>query len=375
MRRTPKLSLCVLPLAIVLAAILAGCARPGPEVLVPTQSSVVGAKIVTVYVATTRARAFPGMNVFTNGRDGMNYAEFKISIPPGHRPGNIEWPTSTPDPMTNFVTVEQTVLDARTFEHRIATSNGHQGDVKTGVFVHGYNTNFQEALFGLALLAADSDAGGAPILFAWPSEARLTGYVADRDAVTYSRDQLAGLLTTLAGDRSITGITLIGHSMGAWLAVESVRQLRLTGKNAVVSRLGVVLASPDIDVDVFREQMDVIGPLSPPMTLLVSPDDLALQASSRIAGQHQRIGQLDVTDPRVQEAARKAKLYIVDISNLKAPDDLRHDRYVTLASLYPQLATSDPNSSLRHAGAFVLNAFGEALSAPFHAASGVVEGE
>jgi esterase/lipase superfamily enzyme len=111
------------------------------------------------------------------------------------------------------------------------------------------------------------------------------------------------------------------------------------------------------------------------MTLLVSPDDLALQASSRIAGQHQRIGQLDVSDPRVQEAARKAKLYIVDISNLKSPDDLRHDRYVTLASLYPQLATSDPNSSLRHTGAFVLNAFGEVLSAPFHAASGVVEGE
>ncbi len=64
--------------------------------------------------------------------------------------------------------------------------------------------------------------------------------------------------------------------MGAWVTVEALRQLRLAHNDATINRLNVVLAAPDIDVDVFSSQMDVIGPLSPPMTVLVSRDDIAL---------------------------------------------------------------------------------------------------
>ncbi|MFC5316379.1 alpha/beta hydrolase [Azospirillum rugosum] len=44
-----------------------------------------------------------------------------------------------------------------------------------------------------------------------------------------------------------------------------------------------MLAAPDIDVDVFRAQIDVIGPLSPPMAILVSRHDLALRASELLS--------------------------------------------------------------------------------------------
>ena len=51
-----------------LALVLSACAsRPGPEVLTPVAAITPGARMVTVYVATTRERTGPDQNVFTAG--------------------------------------------------------------------------------------------------------------------------------------------------------------------------------------------------------------------------------------------------------------------------------------------------------------------
>jgi esterase/lipase superfamily enzyme len=366
--------------ALALVCILGGCAeRPGPEVLNPVPLSIPGAKVVTVYVATTRAREIPDSNIYGSARaHHTNYAEFKISIPPRHQSGNIEWPTGSPDPALSFTTIQQNVLSSREFEQAIASRANGRGRLNAGVFVHGFNTNFQEALYRLAQMTADADVDGTPILFTWPSEARVTGYLSDKEGVTYSRDRLVDLLAMLARKPSIGRVTVIGHSMGSWLTVEALRQLRLTRSDAVINRLNVVLAAPDIDVDVFRSQMEVIGPLSPPMTVLVSRDDIALRLSSKVAGGRERLGTLDVDDPRVQEAARRANVQIVDISSLKAPDGLNHDRFVNLAALYGRLAASGsnhPDKNLRQAGAFVFNTVGTTLSSPFSLVGSAIAGE
>jgi esterase/lipase superfamily enzyme len=322
--------------------------------------------MVTVYVATTRERTAPDLNAFTTDRAaGLNYAEFTISIPPGHKAGEIEWPGAAPDPAASFVTVRQTVLDEATFHKRIANRTERRGQ-DVGVFVHGYNTNFQEALFRLAQLSADSQLDTTPVLFAWPSEAAVTGYVADREAVTYSRDYLAHVLSMLARERSVRSVAVIGHSMGGWLTMETLRQLRLQGRNEVLARLQVVLAAPDIDLDVFRTQVAVVGPMSPPLTILVSKDDWALAASSRLSGGRERVGTLDVEDPRVQAIARQARLRVVDISTLTAPDRFNHDRFISFAAVYSAVAPrGGPGDPLRQAGAFVFNAAGTVLSTPF----------
>src|SRR5690348_5649690 len=95
-----QLKRAVRAVVVPLLMMLAGCAtRPGPEVLTPTAALVPGVRVVTTYVATTREREIAGSNVFNNNRAGKsNYAAFKISIPPGHRAGQIEWPSQTPDP-------------------------------------------------------------------------------------------------------------------------------------------------------------------------------------------------------------------------------------------------------------------------------------
>lgn len=362
-------SLCLL---LFVGWVLAGCAtRPGPEVLNTVRSSAPGARIVTVYVATTRARETPSSNVFNDNRaQQMNYAEFRISIPPGHQPGQIEWPALMLDPATSFTTVQQTVLGRSSFEQKIAARAPRPGGSKVGLFIHGYNNNFQEALFRMAQMTADAELDGVAVLFAWPSEGQLTGYVADKDAATYSRDQLVELMTMLARNQRVSQVDVLAHSMGCWLTAESLRQLRLTGNSAVINRMKVILAAPDIDIDVFRSQLDVIGPLSPPMTLLVSRDDKALDLSRRIADARQRVGTIDVDDPRVQEAAVRAKVQIVDISNLNPTDGFNHDRYVGLSTIYRRLAdtaSSGPSGDFTRAGAFVLNTVGRTLSVPLNA--------
>lgn len=141
--------------------------------------------------------------------------------------------------------------------------------------------------------------------------------------------------------------------------MESLRQLRLAGKNSVLNRLRVVLASPDIDVDVFRQQIAVLGPMEHPMTILVA-DDRALAISSRLAASRPRVGALNVNDPRVAEAAQKAHVRIIDISALDTSDAFRHDRHVRLAALYPQMESASATAD--QSGAFVLDAIGTTLN-------------
>src|ERR1700750_424876 len=87
--------------------VLTGCAsRPGPEVLVPIAAAT-GSKAVPIYVATNRQRTTTSANVFTAARaNSLNFARFKVSIPPNHQVGHIEWPQGAPDPRVNFVTAD-----------------------------------------------------------------------------------------------------------------------------------------------------------------------------------------------------------------------------------------------------------------------------
>lgn len=241
-----------------------------------------------------------------------------------------------------------------------------------GIFVHGYNYSYQEALFRTAQIAADAKIQGAPILFSWPSAAAVAGYVADRDASLYSRSELDSLVKSLSASGKVNRIILFGHSMGGFLVMETVRQLKLQHSGDIIDKLAVVLAAPDIDVDVFRSQLRDIGSMKTPITLLVSKDDRALTASSLIAGERPRVGRLDIDDPLIKEAALTERLRVIDITSVHGSDGLGHDRYASLAKFGAQLVESDRRSSVSDIGAFVFDAAGAAVASPFHIAGRVV---
>ena len=78
-----------------------------------------------------------------------------------------------------------------------------------------------------------------------------------------------------------------------------------------------------------------------------------------------RIGLLNVDDPRVQQAALRNDLQVIDVSALEPTDPARHDGFVQFASLYGRLSEKGPASGLRQAGAFVASSVSAGLSAPF----------
>ena len=327
-------------LFVLLAITLIGCtSRPGPDILAPVAAAP-GVKTVPIYVATTRKRAAPDENVFTAERsDTLNFAKFVVAIPPGHRPGNIEWPKGSPDSRVDFVTVDRAGLSEATFRDAVAPTRqrGKKRDVT--MFVHGFNNNFQESLYRFAQIMADSGINATPVLFAWPSQADVGGYDGDKSAAVNSRDQLMGLLAMLTSSPQVGEIMVVAHSMGGFLTAEALRELRVQHRDRVIARLGrIVLAAPDIDVDDFRAQVQTIGPLKPPLTVLVSKDDAALRVSNLVGGSRARAGALDINNPLVQEAALKAKVRVIDISQLQSTDGrMKHDRFVNLAALYPRL--------------------------------------
>ena len=80
--------------------------------------------------------------------------------------------------------------------------------------------------------------------------------------------------------------------MGNWVTVEALRQIKISAnKLPRIEKLGaVVLAAPDIDIDVFKAQMRRFGKPRKPFFIIVSRDDKALRFSDFIAGGKERLG-------------------------------------------------------------------------------------
>ena len=285
---------------ILLLVLLIGCTPRGQMVLYPQAVSVGDEK--TVFVGTTRLLD-PETGGFGNLRSKTPvFAKYDISIPPDRALGVISWPPKgrAPDPTRDFLTTDQTIFsDATAFRAALHAGLGAQGrgTREAVVFVHGFNNNFAEGLFRIAQLSHDLDVPGVAVHYSWPSAAKPLGYAYDRDSALFARDGLQALLqeVTAAGAERIL---IVAHSMGAALTMETLRQIAFQHDDRLMSRIrGVVLISPDIDVDVFHAQAVAIPVLPQPFIIFTSRRDRALMLSARLTGQRDRLGNLaDVSE-------------------------------------------------------------------------------
>ncbi len=281
-----------LGLALLLTGALAGCGTRGSIAMVDPAATARG-DTAQILVATARTPA-PAPEYFSATRDfDTNFATFDVSIPPNRDPGTIRYPKSDPDPDRDFVVTEATHLDGpRAFVKAInAKAAEFPAAGRTGViFVHGYNTNFAEGLLKTAQLYHDLKSPGVSLLFTWPSAAKLLSYITDRESALFSREALAQTLAAMARS-NLNGFNVVAHSMGAFLTMETLRELALAGDHATLDKIdAVVLISADLEVDVFRRQAPAVLAAGVPIYLLVSDDDKALQASAFIRGESDRVG-------------------------------------------------------------------------------------
>ena len=234
-----------------------------------------------------------------------------MSIPPDatRKIGDVQWPSSVPgDPAHDFVTLRADRLDLDAGEGGVRPAACAQARRRhVLLFVHGYNTRFEEAVYRFAQITHDSGARVVPVLFTWPSRGKLFDYVYDRESATYSRDGLEAVLQALVKDPNVESISILAHSMGNFVAVEALRQMAIRDRKLSPKIKDIMLAAPDLDFDVFRREIAEIeaSDKNPPVTLFVSQDDYALAASRRLAGDEPRLGAIDPNAEPYRSSSRR----------------------------------------------------------------------
>jgi esterase/lipase superfamily enzyme len=195
------------------------------------------------------------------------------------------------------------------------------------LYVHGFNQTFETAALDAARLSDGIRFNGESMVFSWPSKAKLLDYGYDRESAMWSRDALEQVFSALIASPSVGRVHIVAHSIGTMLAMESLRQIYDRHGGVVVEKIGaVVLASPDIDMDVFTSSVERIGPIASKVTVVIATNDRALAVSSWIAGGTKRVG-----------AAEKAQLERLGLRVIDASQQgwgiINHDLFLSNAQI------------------------------------------
>ncbi|MFW8633915.1 alpha/beta hydrolase [Cribrihabitans pelagius] len=273
--------------------LLAGCTGRPVSPTVPEALDIGTPR--TVFAATTRAEQ-PD-RTFGPGRSRkLSLLELTVSIPPVRSPGTLIPASGSPDPRTQFAIAERRRFpDALGFNRRLRTaarSNGNGRDVT--VFVHGFNATQSETAFRAAQLAQDIGLPGATAIYSWPSQGSPLGYAYDADSVLFARDGLEQFLRQIRA-AGIDRTVLVAHSLGAQLTMEALRQIEIKTPGWASDNLGgVILMSPDLDIDVFKSQIAQFREVPQPFLVFVSRRDRVLTLSQRLRGRRSgaRLGNL-----------------------------------------------------------------------------------
>jgi esterase/lipase superfamily enzyme len=234
-----------------------------------------------------------------------------VTVPKSHQVPNIERPFALripyfqitiyeqpEDPRQHFTIQELKPLTRGTFiamaRERIGGSAAFKDQAV--VFVHGYNTAFDYALFRTAQMAYDLKFDGATFLYSWPSGGGFFGYGYDRDSATQAQVYLKEFLTLVLEETGAKSVSVIAHSMGNLPLLNVLRELGPSLPPNV--RLNqVILAAPDVDRDVFVNLAANLKQYSRGVTLYCSANDRAMEAARRVAGGVPRAGDVPLDGP------------------------------------------------------------------------------
>ena len=238
-------------------AFLAGCVSNKPSLLVPIEAAPDNASVVDLLAITTRAPSDVPGQLYGAGRGELSGHVFKVSVPPNHEVGQLEWPSGgVPDPENEFAVVDLQPAAPSDIWHWF---DQQDTDGRVLIFVHGYNVQFADAVFRLAQITEDLSIQAAPVLFSWPSGGELAGYYYDRESANYSRDAFESVISQAVQNESVSQIAILAHSMGSWITMETLRQISIRDGGLSEKITDVVLAAPDLDVDVFQTQFQRLG--------------------------------------------------------------------------------------------------------------------
>ncbi len=172
---------------------------------------------------------------------------------------------------------------------RVQQSQKYGG--KALVFIHGFNTSFDNALARAAQIAYDLQFDGPVYLFSWPSKGGTTtwdhiknifNYTPDRTSAANARVPFSLFLKQVLLASRPSKTVVIAHSMGNRLLLETLRDSVRTPQDGIAAVVGdLIFAAPDIPRSEFKTFMDELRPVGGIKTMYAARTDRALKASHK----------------------------------------------------------------------------------------------
>lgn len=255
---------------------------------------------VKVFYGTNRNQTgeFEANEFYGKTRGSMTYGVCEVAIPLSHKTGVLEAPKwwkleFSEDPTKHVVLQKVTKLGWSGVSEQVNQTLAESSGRNAFVFVHGYNVAFKDAARRTAQIHHDLKFDGAPIFFSWPSrgEITLTSYTHDETNAKWSYSYLKDFLIKVATDTQADNIYLVAHSMGTRVLANAVTNIMAERPDLKKRFKEIILAAPDIDAEVF------INDLAPKLvdasrntTLYAASDDRALKTSREVHGGYPRAG-------------------------------------------------------------------------------------
>jgi esterase/lipase superfamily enzyme len=287
--------------------------------------------LVKIFYATDRAIKSSDENGNTlyanerNRRGELLYGTCDVSIPFSHTRGKIEVPSIwkfwkfefRENPRKHIVLLKTLQQQSDIFFQQMRDTIDRDKTKSAFVFIHGYNVHFEDAAKRTAQLAFDLKFTGAPILYSWPSRARVKAYSSDAETIELTKPQLVNFLAEIAKRSGARVIHLIAHSMGNRALVRALNEIacRQVVKNRPKFRQ-IVLAAPDVNRDEFTLLADGVRKMGRRVTLYGSSKDIPLYFSKRV-NEYERVGYFG------REIVIFEKIDTIDASSVKT-DFLAH---------------------------------------------------
>lgn len=304
---------------------LAGCATVPASLSIVDTAGVEGDKHQVLVVTSREASDDPSQKYSDGRADALSYNDVSVWVPQNRKPGSINYPSARPAPDREFAITQFTDINPSEFSRLLNQRLEGLGAEKTVfIFVHGYNVPYSNGVFRVGQLAADFQADAVSVHYSWPSQGKTLGYLYDRDSVQFARDGFVDLLERVAASDA-DSIFIMGHSMGTLLVMEGLRTLAALGRKDVLEMVSpLILASPDIDVDVFKGQMRFLDPKPDPFIVFVASDDGALKLSEKLRGGHARVG-----EGRNIPALQELGIAVIDLSDVELGDGTQHSAFAS----------------------------------------------
>ncbi len=257
-----------------------------------------GFATVRVFYGTDRAPTgkAKASNYYGNKRGELEVGYLDVSIPETHKYGELEtssrWSvfanTMGDDELKRkyILLLDVTPLAQESFDEQLQqhVENSPSNDIL--LFVHGYNSSFEDAARRAAQLAYDLDFDGTPMMYSWPSQASTMSYTVDEAVVRLSGRRMARFLRGIVEEAGADRIHLIAHSMGNRALVEALERIAAEQKEETSKPMfgQIVFTAPDVDRDFFIEAVQGLRGSAERITLYASEKDLALRSSAVLHG-------------------------------------------------------------------------------------------